>query len=64
MSNQQSNTLDLLVNAKVVVYTGHYSYCVIISEICQTNIKAIEFGTGQARTFNLADVDYIEYILP
>ncbi|WP_010166964.1 hypothetical protein [Candidatus Epulonipiscium viviparus] len=64
MSNQQSNTLDSLVNNKITVYSNRYSYSIIVSEVCQNYMKGIELGTGQTKIFNLADIAYIEYILP
>lgn len=58
------NNLACLVNQKVIIHTGRCSYCVVISQVCNCYIKAIELGSGNVRYFNLDRVDYIEDILP
>ncbi len=64
MSTYNNNSLDCLVNQKVVIYSGRYRYCVIICEVCSSYIRAVELGSGNIRIFNLERVDYIEDILP
>ncbi|ONI44178.1 hypothetical protein AN641_08015 [Candidatus Epulonipiscioides gigas] len=59
-----SDTLDGLINRKVVIYCGRYRYYVIVFAICHNYIKGIEVSTGHIKTFNLNRIDYIEDILP
>lgn len=57
--------LACLINRKVIIHTGHCTYCVIICNICDCYLQAIDLrNNGNIRVFNLDRIDYIEDVLP
>jgi len=58
------NDIGCLVNQKAIIHTDRCSYCVIIAQICECYIRAIELGTGNIKYFNFDRIDYIEDLLP
>lgn len=60
MRRSLRDTLCGLVNQKVIIYAGKCKYCVVITQVCECYLKAIEMGTGYVKIFNLDRIDYVE----
>lgn len=58
------DALCRLVNQKVIIYSGGCKMCVIIVEVCDCFLKAINFSNNRVIYFNLNRIDNIEDILP
>ncbi|MHC1750210.1 MAG: hypothetical protein AB9856_18230 [Cellulosilyticaceae bacterium] len=57
-------SLCRLVNQKAIISAGDCRVCVIIAEVCDCFVKAINFSTGRVLYFNMARIDSVEDILP
>lgn len=60
MTRSLRDSLCGLVNQKVIIYAGKLKYCVVITQVCECYLKAIEMGTGYVKIFNLDRIDYVE----
>lgn len=60
MTHSLRDSLKCLVNQKVIIYAGKIKYCVVITQVCDCYVKAIEMGTGYVKVFNLDRIDYVE----
>jgi hypothetical protein len=56
------NDLMSFINKKVILHCGRSRHRVVICEIGECYLKAIEVGTGNTRIFNLDRIDIIEEV--